>query len=307
MNIKRFYKKTFPDADDIVMAKIINENEYGYNCLLLEYDNLEGFLSSSELVKGKYVKKHLLKEGETLSLVVLKTDENKKIVELSKKRVKDNDKETMTIKYKTCSNINRLVNECYVMYLKYCDISKSDIIHTIEELMNDTVWKFYEEEEGEDASNDKLNYDTIYKNILANPSLLFPHELFEDDFVDKAKHNIQKRIIKNNMTTETDLSLLLMEENAVSKLKSILDTSAINYDGYKINVTIISPPHYKIRIEGQCPIKGSEILNEIKNSMVQKASQFQSTLQFEKTKMVSESSYEIKFLADFDLERLELV
>jgi len=254
----------------------------------------------SELVKGKYVKKHLLKEGETLSLVVLKIDETKKLVDLSKKRVKDHDKESMIAKYRTCTNINRLVNECYTMYLKYCDVSKSATLHTIDELMSDTIWKFYDEDE-------ETKYDTIYKNILTDLNLIFPQELFEDDFINKAKHNIEKRIIKNNMMLEIDLSLLIMEEDAVSKLKSILDISTINHDNYKINIMIISPPHYKIRIEGQSTITGSEIIEEIKKYITQKATLHSTILKFEKIKIVSESSYEFKFLGDFDLERIELV
>lgn len=298
MHITRFYQKEFPDHDDIVMVQINKESEYGYNCVLLEYGNMEGFLSISELVKGKYVKKHLLKSDEVCSLTVIKVDPHKKLVDLSRKRMNDADTKLMTIKYDACSKINKLMNECYIMHIKYCNIN-NDQTHPIDQIMNDTIWKLYNE------NNEDTDYDTLYRNILENLNLLFPSDLFSDEFVDKAKNNIIQRIVKNDMTMESDLTLLVTKEDAVSKIKQIFTTSLITYDKYQINILICSPPHYKIRIMGPCKIKAQEILEEIKQNIVDNSKQYSAMLKFGDIKVREESQYKIKFLGTYDLQRIE--
>ena len=165
MNIKRFYKREFPEIDDIVMVKITKEDEFGYYCNLLEYEDIEGLLSLSEIIKGRFIKKHLLKPGEVLPLIIIRMDKEKKIVDLSKKKIDETEEKVVMIRYKTCLNINKIINEFYVMYLKYCDISESDIIHSIYDIMNNTIWPLYE-------SNETNDYNDIYKNILENPKII---------------------------------------------------------------------------------------------------------------------------------------
>lgn len=308
MNIKRFYKNEFPDQEDLIMAKVLNENDYGYNVVLLEYDNMEGFLPSGELVKKKYVKKHLLKINTVLPLVVLRVDENRRIVDLSKKRVTDKDNLQMLSKYKTCTTINRLLNECYTMHLKYNNVNPNNVTHQIEDLMDSTIWKFYDDigENDENNKNDKI--DSVYQNILENPKIILPNDLFTVDFIDKVNENIEKRITKTNTIIETELSLLILEENATSKIKEIFNTkNEINIDNYKIDIIIISPPHYKIRIDGNCNQKVNEIMELLKQKIIEKTNKYSCIIKFENSKIVSKLSYDIKFLGDFDLERTDLI
>lgn len=299
-SINRFYKNEFPTNDDLVIVRVINENDYGYNVTLLEYNNIEGLLASSELVKKKYVKKHLLKIGDVLPLIVLKVDENKSTVDLSKKRVTDNDKIKMMSKYKTCININRLLNECYIMHLKYCNENSNASVHSIENFMDSTIWKFYD-----DTDN---KYDLVYKNILENPKIILPEELFENEFVVKANNNIARRITKKNTIIENELSLMILEEGATSKIKEIFDTkNEISNDNYKIDIVMVSPPNYKIRIEGNCNNEANKILGILKQKIIDKTNQYSSIIKFGELKTISELAYEIKFLGDVDLDRIELV
>ncbi|QKF93780.1 translation initiation factor 2 alpha subunit [Fadolivirus algeromassiliense] len=299
MNIKRFYKNEFPEQDDVVMVKINREDEYGYYADLIEYENLEGFISLSEIVKSKYVKKHILKVGEVLPTVVLKVDTNKKLIDLSKKRMDNKEEPVIMCKYKACTSINKLVNECYIMYLKHCDVSSSDIIHSINDVMTNTVWKLYEQHEDH-------NYTIIFRDILRNPKIVLTDELFTNDFVDKALNNVTKRVTINNTVMENSLTLHISEENAITKIKEILDiTKFKNNSDYKVSVLITSPPNYKVRIEGPSHDQIIEMLKQIKDSIKQKSNAYSCLISFDEPKILCESSYDYKFLGDYDLERFE--
>ena len=102
----RFYRQTYPEVDDIVMVKITEHNpEFGYYGDLLEYPNLKGFLSLSELHSGKYiVKKNQLRVGETIPLSTLSVDKTTNTIDLSKKKIRNENIDEIIAKYrKLCS------------------------------------------------------------------------------------------------------------------------------------------------------------------------------------------------------------
>lgn len=63
--------------------------------------------------------------------------------------------------------------------------------------------------------------------------------------------------------------MLLIHQFLLKKL-NIITTSIIftfttciyNIDGYKIDIIIVSPPHYKIRVDGNCNKKVNEIIEK---------------------------------------------
>jgi translation initiation factor 2 subunit 1 len=293
MHITRFYKKEFPDQDDCVMVKINKENEYGYNCALLEYGNMEGFLPLSELDKKKYVKKHLLKPDEVCTVTVLKIDYDKKIVDLSRKRVTENDKDNVMIKFDICSKINKLMNECYIMHIRY----HNDNSLSINDLMEDTIWKLY---------NEDMDYNTLYRTIIDDLNLILPSQVFPDDLATKIKNNVSQRITKNNMIMELMFALLIFEENAVAKIKEIFKTSLVECDKFEISILICSPPNYKIKIMGPCKSKAHECIEVIKKNIVENSKQYSGTLKFDELKIKEESDFKIRFLGHYDLQRIEL-
>lgn len=298
MNIKRFYKNEFPEQEDIVLVKVNREDEYGYHGNLIEYDDLEGFISLSEIVKTKYIKKHILKIGDLLPMIVLKVDCNKRIVDLSKKRIESKDEPTIMCRYKTCVSINKLVNECYIMYLKHCDVSSSDIIHSINDIMDTTVWKLYED-------NEDKNYTIIYRDILKNPKIILTNELFANDFIERALPNITKRVTISNTVMEKCITLYMLEDNAISKIKDVFAITIPSNHDYKISFLIASPPQYKIIIEGPSRDKILQLLDLIQHEMEKNSSKYSCILTFEKPKSVCETSYDYKFLGDYELQKFE--
>lgn len=88
----RFYEAEFPELDDVVVVQVKRIVDMGAYVSLLEYDNQEGMMLLSELSKRRIrsVAK-LLRVGRTEICMVLRVDQEKGYVDLSKRRVEPED------------------------------------------------------------------------------------------------------------------------------------------------------------------------------------------------------------------------
>lgn len=285
ISVKRFYKRDFPELDDIVMVKIQKEDEYGYYGHLVEYEDICGFIALSELIKGKYLnKKHILKPGEMVPFSVIRLYKDKNIVDLSKKRINTDEIAHKVHEYKICTNINKLVNECYTSYLKYCDINSSNILYSINDIMASTIWNLYEEHEA---------YDEVYNKILENPLLLLPTNLFEQKFISDTFTTINQRVVCKNMIIELEFKLIIIEENALEKIRDILIITEPIDDQYKIKIILQSSPLYKVKIEGYSKTKCFQILDNIKNIIISKSKKYVCMFEFGEPNIICETVYEL--------------
>lgn len=116
-NKSRFYEKTLPDVNEIVMVKIKAITDIGVNVVLLEYNNLEGLMLLGELSRKRIRSIHkLVRIGVTEPVMVIRIDPVQRYVDLSKKRITPDDIETCTNRYhkaKLVDGILRRVAETF--------------------------------------------------------------------------------------------------------------------------------------------------------------------------------------------------
>lgn len=84
----RFYEAEFPKQDEVVVVQVKRIVDMGAYAALLEYNNREGLMLSTELSKRRIrsVSK-LLRVGRLETCVVVRADEEKGYIDLSKRRV----------------------------------------------------------------------------------------------------------------------------------------------------------------------------------------------------------------------------
>ena len=83
-----FYKKKIPNVDEIIIGKIDKITELGIDVSLVEYDNIKGYISYSEVSrKKKFNINKILTVGKDVHLIVINVDTVKGYIDLSKKRV----------------------------------------------------------------------------------------------------------------------------------------------------------------------------------------------------------------------------
>lgn len=85
----RFYEKQFPESDDLVMIKIMKVEEVGAYVNLLEYNNIEGMILSSEYTRKRTRSvSRLIKVGKEECVMVLRVDTDKGYIDLSRRKAK---------------------------------------------------------------------------------------------------------------------------------------------------------------------------------------------------------------------------
>jgi hypothetical protein len=104
-----------------------------------------------------------------------------------------------------------------------------------------------------------------------------------------------------------NINLLVLEENAIDKIKNIFDISSISIpETYKLHILISSPPIYKIKIEGGCKENCKNILNDVINLIKQKTHNIECKLKFEEIQILVDEYFEYKFLSQHDIEKLSV-
>ena len=113
----RFYKTEYPQIDDLVYAKITEINEVYITVILPEYNNIQAMIMLNEVsrvVTSRLKKKY--KIGNSYVCRVLNVDDIKGFIDLTKKRVSDDESTIFVKKYKTNKKIIKLVKD-YFQYV----------------------------------------------------------------------------------------------------------------------------------------------------------------------------------------------
>ncbi|CAJ1428053.1 unnamed protein product [Effrenium voratum] len=203
----RYYESEFPEMEEIVVVQVKRIVDMGAYVSLLEYDNQEGMLLLSELSKRRIrsVAK-LLRVGRTEICMVLRVDEEKGYVDLSKRRVEPEDaaaKEESFAKAKAVHGIMRHVAKTH-------DIP-------VNELCSKASWPLYKNKKYTDAFdaykkhiNEEIN---IWEEVdFSQPGVDLSH------LADKIKEDI-----------ETNLRRRLLQ--ATIRLRAKIDVSCSAYEG----------------------------------------------------------------------------
>ena len=97
----RYYRNKVPQKDDIVAVVTKDIKDLGAYVELLEYDNIEGFIMLSQ-VTNKRVKSvyKFLKIGKQEMMEVLRVDEDKMCIDLTKKNVKPESQDMAVKRFK---------------------------------------------------------------------------------------------------------------------------------------------------------------------------------------------------------------
>lgn len=289
MKSTRFYREKVPDSDDVVMVKITKfDKEYGYTAELLEYDNIEGFAALSELVKGRRIKQHIFKIGEIVPLQTIGIDKN--CVNLSKKRLNEDDIDKLKQKYDVCDHVTRFARELYTLYDKHETEEKMEM----EQFMECIIWEKYDEED--------LDYDQLMDHMLKDKLYLFDNNLSEKT-QNVIFDNVQSRIIKKDLTYGLEFTLQVVDENAIYIIREIMKS-------IPIPVSMVSPPLYQMRLDCNDPEKGEEHLREIIHKIEEKFKELvtndkSNKLTFSKPEILKKQKFTLRYLNEHEIGQMD--
>ena len=226
------YNRQFPSVNDIVKARIEKINTLGIEVTLPEYDNLDGYITYSEVSrKRNFNINKIFTVGHDINLVVINVDHIKKYIDLSKKSISDNESNLFTEKYKKYMT---LYNMWKFIYQKYYNINGNDInTSDLELFFKKTLWKL--------STLKKDDNEYIYNTCINSESNNDIIELLKvdrnddrnndrnDDNLDYNKikvlldEYIRIKINVSKPSKEITIKLLSFAENGLDDIKQVLD------------------------------------------------------------------------------------
>uniref|UniRef100_A0A0N5AAJ8 Eukaryotic translation initiation factor 2 subunit 1 n=1 Tax=Syphacia muris TaxID=451379 RepID=A0A0N5AAJ8_9BILA len=230
----RFYANKFPEIEDTVMVNVVEIAEMGAYVKLLEYNNKEGMILLSELSRRRIrsVNK-LIRVGRNECVVVIRVDEEKGYIDLSKRRVYSKDLiqcEDRFSKAKAVNSILRHVAE----QLGYTEDQQ------LEDLYARTAWYFDEKMKKKAAAFD------IFKKAISDPTVLDECQI-TDDVKEKLLEDIRKRLTPQLLKIRADIEVSCFAYDGIDAVKeALIKGQECSTNGIPVKINLIAAPLFVV-------------------------------------------------------------
>jgi len=108
----RMYEPRYPEIDEVVMVQVKSVAEMGAYVSLLEYNGIEGMILLSELSRRRIRSiSKLIKVGRQEPVMVLRVDEEKGYIDLSKRRVSPEDVQACEDKFNKSKMVHSIMHQ----------------------------------------------------------------------------------------------------------------------------------------------------------------------------------------------------
>jgi translation initiation factor 2 subunit 1 len=223
-------KDEWPEIGELVVATVIRITDYGIYVALDEYDK-EGFLHISE-ISSRWVKniRDYAREGEKIVLKVLRVDPEKRLIDLSLRRVTNREKRDKILQWKRSKKADSLLRRA----AQNLGMSIEEFFAKVEAPLEKAFGDIYEGLE----SAAREGVDVLLETGL-------PKEVAEA-LTEVAKEKIKTSMVK----VKGILKITCAEPNGVLRIKeALLKAKKIDVPrGVEVGISVVSPPKYRIEI-----------------------------------------------------------
>lgn len=256
----RFYRNQFPGKDDLVMVQVKNVSDMGAYVSLLEYNNIEGLISLGELTRKRIrsVNK-LTRVGRQEVVGVLRVDETKGFIDLSKKKV-------LPEEIAACENKFNKGKTVHSILRHVAETTGTDI-----EVLYDTIaWPLYEKyEHAFDA----------FRVAVTDPDTVFEGLTMRDDIRTQLLHVIRSRMTPTPTKIRSDFSVTCFAYEGVDAIKAaLLAGKSLSNEKFDIKIRLIAAPLYVMIMstldKNHGMILANECLRKIRDEIVNRGGNF---------------------------------
>lgn len=289
----RFYEKSLPDIDEVVMCQVRQIAEMGAYVKLLEYDNAEGMILLSELSRRRIRSiQKLIRVGRNEVVVVLRVDKEKG--ELDARRVPPS--------VLLLSRVSENLTSALVFYTGYIDLSKrrvsADDVIKCEERYNKSkaVQSILAHVAGKlstgelsagaghvsEAGEAKLkelyeqvawpldkkfghSYDA-FKLAVTEPEAVFNTELkdrVEPVIIKELQANIARRLTPQPVKIRADVEVTCFGYEGIDAIKKALQKAeSLSTEVVPIKVKLVAPPLYVLVSHSTDKLGGIALLEQ---------------------------------------------
>jgi len=215
----------FPELNELVLFKVTSIDEIAVYGKLIEYNNISAMMIFAEVSarRIKSIYQHV-KEGQEIVALVTQLDIERGYINLSRKQVTQDDKDTFMVQYSNRKKVNTIL---YKLSLQFnCDISN----------LYNKLWILLDE------------YDCLYiafKCINKDNRLLDRVEL-SDDIKKELLLNIEKLCMIPLQNFSGEMKLHCFHAEGVDLIRDVLKKGIDEVDK-KLTVHYLAAPLYELR------------------------------------------------------------
>ncbi len=237
-------KQRFPKRGEFLIAIVRRILPYGAFCVLPEYDDLEAFLHVSE-VAPRWIKNihEFLHEKQHLVVKVIRADEKKHQVDVSVKRVSDEEKRNKLEQVRREKRAKKMIEFAIKKAKSRAD--PENIYAAIEQKYGEDVFGLFEEVLDDDTLLDKVK---------------MPDKV-RDELVALIKSSIKKPIVE----VSADVVLKCYGADGINTIKK-----AFGKIKDKCEILYLGAPNYRVRLKAEDYKEGNREMEKLLKK-VQKA------------------------------------
>lgn len=226
---QRFYENEYPREGDFVIVEINEINHIGAYVSLLEYGEVKGMIPINEMTNRRFKSINTLaKVGRREVALVLKVDEEKGYIDLSKSRVTKEDTERCEDKWNKAKCIQSIMNRVAV------ETSKS-----LKEIHENITWNLYKK----------------YENLYDKFKECVERDNFDDmcvdmcvDMCDCFVKNIKRRIQLSWCKINAEIDVTCITYEGIESIKSSLKCALDEYGPLGLQINLVTPPTFSVCI-----------------------------------------------------------
>ena len=240
-----FYENEWPEVDELVMVVITNVSDMGIMCQLLEYNDIEGFISMSRYKRLYVGKKYILR--------ISHVDMNTNYIELTHRHLSQKEVEEGMIKYNQAKTVDNIMKR--IAYLKELDIHFL-YIQMVYPLINDY-----------DTAYDGFKHFNIHGNIFDY------YKALEADVIElmlkliKQQFTIQPIKLSLNIQVYSYVNGIIDIKYALNKGKACISKED------QLQIQLVSSPIFNISLITFHEKEGTDIIYKVANVIQQEIKQ----------------------------------
>jgi len=224
----RFYENKFPEVDDLVIVEVKSIEEMGAYVTLKEYGDIEGMILLSELSRRRIrsVNK-IIRVGRLEVVVVLRVDKEKGYIDLSKRRVSEEDIAKADEKYNKAKAVHSI--------MRHVAEATGKQLEEVYEAIGFPLYKKY------------LHAFDAFKAALADPEQVLEGLVLDDPMRESLMKNIRRRLTPQPVKVRADIELTCFKSKGINAIRDALvkgqDTTTA---AAPIKITLVAPPLYVV-------------------------------------------------------------
>ncbi|XP_074577854.1 eukaryotic translation initiation factor 2 subunit alpha homolog [Curcuma longa] len=258
----RMYEARYPEVDMAVMIQVKNIADMGAYVSLLEYNNIEGMILFSELSRRRIRSvSSLIKVGRQEPVMVLRVDRDKGYIDLSKRRVSEEDIQTCEERY----NKSKLVHSIMRHVAETLDLD-------LEELYVHIGWPLYRKY-GHAFEAFKIivtDPDSVLDSLTREVKEIGPDgqevtkvvPAVTPEVKDTLVKNIRRRMTPQPMKIRADIEMKCFQFDGVLHIKEAMrKAEASGNEDCPVKIKLVAPPLYVLTTQTLDKEQGISILN----------------------------------------------